>query len=250
MQLKQTPRFFAFERSSLGSCTTIVQRFARLWIAAVCIGLCTSGYARCETVVTAVDIGLPNVVALRVRGTFDDDVILRFKAAVADIPTGTRVVAILESGGGLVTQGFALGRFFYDAKIPTVITNGALCASACTDAFLAGRDPKSGGPLRILSSSGSLGFHNRRLRPLPPRDYSKQEMVDLHKHAMRLTYDSIEYFRSVEAPIEAIILHSGTRPEKVYVPPPSELLDVGITVLNEESGKFISPTNISERVRR
>src|SRR5215471_12147560 len=92
--------------------------------------------AHAEVSVFRIDVGLPNTVAVMVRGGFTGNEILRFKATIADIDPSKRIIAILDSPGGDVVQGEALGRFFYDAKIPTMVLGGTVCASACTYAFL------------------------------------------------------------------------------------------------------------------
>src|SRR5262245_31255969 len=73
---------------------------------------------RAEVTVFKIDIGLPNTVALMVRGEYNGNEILRVKSAIAEIESGKRIIAVLDSPGGRVDQGEALGRFFYDAKIP------------------------------------------------------------------------------------------------------------------------------------
>src|SRR5581483_10793958 len=133
--------------------------FAALML--ICIAA-SAPHARADVAVFKVDIGLPNTVAVMVRGQFTGNEILRFKAAIADIDPSKRIVAILDSPGGIVAQGFALGRFFWDAKIPTMVLGGTLCASACTFAFLGGRNPNTGKPLRILALDAKLGFHRAR----------------------------------------------------------------------------------------
>src|SRR5256885_2059033 len=120
--------------------------------------------AHADVAVYKVDIGLPNTVAIMVRGQFTGNEILRFKAAIAEIDPNKRIIAILDSPGGNVGQGEALGRFFYDAKIPTMVLGGTLCASACTYAFLGGRRPTTRQPPRPLALCAQPRFH-----PGPPR---------------------------------------------------------------------------------
>ena len=63
-----------------------------------------------------------------------------------------------SSGGGSLGEGIALGKFFYRAKIITIVNRGTGCHSACSLAFLGGRSAKTGQPMRIKSSLGLSGI--------------------------------------------------------------------------------------------
>lgn len=58
----------------------------------------------------------------------------------------------LESGGGLLDDGYAMGRTFREKSTMTVIENGSACASSCAVAFL-------GGTRRVVEKSGQVMFH-------------------------------------------------------------------------------------------
>ena len=103
----------------------MMKRFFRWLACAVTVGVTASvSVARAEIIVSRIDIGLPNTAVFLVSGAYDGNEILRFKSAIADVPPNVRIVAALNSPGGRVTQGFALGRFFYDARITTMVLAG------------------------------------------------------------------------------------------------------------------------------
>ena len=203
-----------------------------------------------DIVVFKIDIGLPNTVALMLRGGYNGNEILRLKSAIADIEPGKRVVAILDSPGGSTEQGEALGRFFYDAKIPTLVLAGSICASACTYAFLGGRDPVTGNPLRILVSGAKLGFHSFTASGLPEKAYSKTDLENISREAQQLVYRNLMHLMHVKAPLEIMKLNTGTKSEEMNFITEGDALDYGIAVLNRETGRLVIPDNIEKRTRK
>lgn len=205
--------------------------------------------AHAEITISRIDIGLPNTAVMLVQGQYDGNEILRFKSAIADIPAAVRIIAALNSPGGRVDQGFELGKFFFEARIPTIVLAGHECASSCTNAFFGGRDPVTGQPLRILASGGKLGFHNFRSNNLPDRKYTKPELEDLSRTSQQIVYAQLTYLKSVDAPIKAIVLSLGTPHEDVNWLSEADALQLGVTILNREIGRLISPANIASRTR-
>jgi hypothetical protein len=209
-------------------------------------------HARADVAVFKIDIGLPNTVAVMVRGQFTGNEILRFKAAIAEIDPSKRIVAILDSPGGSTDQGEALGRFLWDAKIPTMVLGGTLCASACTYAFLGGRSPTTGRPLRILALGAKLGFH--RIRPnngvFPDRVYTKAELEEFSHMTQQLVYRNLQHLTHVHAPLEILKLNTGTVSEDVNIITEGDALNYGIAVLDRESGNLVLPDNIDRRTRK
>ena len=204
---------------------------------------------RAEVVVFKMDIGLPNTVALMMRGQYDGNEILRLKSAIADIEPGKRIIAVLDSPGGNVVQGEALGRFFYDAKIPTLVLAGSVCASACTYAFLGGRDPITGNPLRILASGAKLGFHNFAATGFPDRAYTKAELENISRETQQFVYRNLLHLMHVKAPLAVLKLNTGTKNESVNFISEGDALNYGIAVLNRETGRLVLPDNLEQRTR-
>jgi hypothetical protein len=209
-----------------------------------------TGSLRAEVTIFKIDIGLPNTVALMMRGVYNGNEILRLKSVIADIEPGKRIIAVLDSPGGDVIQGEALGHFFYDAKIPTLVLAGSICASACTYAFLGGRDPVSGNPLRILASGAKLGFHNFAAVGLPERVYTKAELESISRETQQIVYRNLLHLTYVKAPLSVLKLNTGTKNESVNFISEGDALDYGIAVLNLETGRLVLPENIEKRTRR
>ena len=205
---------------------------------------------RAEVTVFKIDIGLPNTVALMVRGEYNGNEILRVKSAIAEIESGKRIIAVLDSPGGRVDQGEALGRFFYDAKIPTLVLAGSLCASACTYAFLGGRDPTTGNPLRILASGAKLGFHNFAATGIPEKAYTKAELENISRETQQLVYRNLVHLTHVKAPLAVLKLNTGTKHESVNFITEGDALEYGIAILNRETGRLVLPESLEKRTRK
>jgi hypothetical protein len=217
--------------------------------AAVSLALLAPAPARAEAAVFRMDIGLPNTVALMVRGQFTGNEILRVKSTIAEIEPGKRIVAVLDSPGGDVIQGEALGRFFYDAKIPTLVLAGSVCASACTYAFLGGRNPVTGNPLRILASGAKLGFHNFIATGMPERAYTRAELEEISRATQQLVFRNVAHMIHVKAPLKIIMLNTGTKNEDINFITEGDALDYGIAVLDRQSGKLVLPESIEQRTK-
>jgi hypothetical protein len=224
---------------------------SRVRIAAIAsaVVLAAATTAQADITVTRVDIGLPNTAVFQIAGGFDGNEILRFKSAIADVPPNVRIVAALHSPGGHVTQGFALGKFFHEARIATMVLAGHMCASACTDAFFGGRDAVSGQPMRIMASGARLGFHNSSLTSLPEQAYTKADAEKISRITQSHVYDRLIYFKSVDAPVRAIALSLSTPHEDINWLGEGDALSFGITILNLETGRFVSPGNLASRTR-
>jgi hypothetical protein len=203
-----------------------------------------------DVAIFKMEIGLPNTVALMVRGQFTGNEILRLKSAIAEIEPGKRIVAVLDSPGGNVVQGEALGRFFHDARIPTLVLAGSLCASSCTYAFFGGRNPATGTPLRILASGARLGFHNFAVNRLPERTYTKAELEELSRHSQQIVYRNLQHLMHVKAPLEVLKLNTGTRHESINFITEGDALDYGIAVLDRQTGKLVLPEKLEQRTRK
>jgi hypothetical protein len=226
----------------------MLTKFLMTVVAGASLLLSTSAL-KAETTVVRIDIGLQNTAVFQVSGSYDGNEILRFKSAIADVPPNVRIIAALNSPGGRMDQGFELGKFFYDARIPTIVLAGHSCASSCTNAFFGGRDPVTGQPLRIMASGSKLGFHNFKMGGLPDQAYTKVDAIEISRRAQKLMYDHLIYLKSVEAPIRAIVLSLGTPSEDLNWLSEADALALDITILNLETGRLVSPGNLASRTR-
>jgi hypothetical protein len=91
----------------------------------------------------------PAAGMLRVKGDLEFGSMRAVRAAL-DANPGLRVVH-LDSRGGRVAEGLALGALLRDRSVDTVVTSE--CSSACVTAF-------AGGTRRLISSEAKLGLHS------------------------------------------------------------------------------------------
>lgn len=86
----------------------------------------------------------------------------------------------MNSGGGLLADGFALGEIFREHYVTTIVTNKQVCASSCAIAFL-------GGGNRSINGSGKLLFHSPyTLHGIGINCASKQDMSQLSVYLYRM----------------------------------------------------------------
>lgn len=72
-----------------------------------------------------------------------------------------------------------------------------MCASACSLAFLGGRDSVTGKPWRLKAASARLGFHSFAKR-FPPGNYSAEHMSLAIQDAQRTVFDVLSYMEDID----------------------------------------------------
>ena len=65
----------------------------------------------------------------------------------------SRTSVLLDSGGGMLKDGYMMGRAFRENGVKTVIGNGTICASSCAVAYL-------GGAQRVFEGEAMIMFHS------------------------------------------------------------------------------------------
>ena len=103
------------------------------------------------------------VNAIEVKGKIETGDAVALQAYIAKLPIKRRPPSTSTRSAARFDEGMALGRFFHRAKIRTVVGAGVTCTSACTTAFLGGRDPETGKPWRAKGSTARLGFHSFKI---------------------------------------------------------------------------------------
>ena len=191
--------------------------------------------------VYTVDTGDTQTATLAFRGDIRDGDLARLQALTAKIPSSQRVVLLLESPGGSVDEGIAIGRYIYATKITTVAIQGPGCHSACTYMFLAGRDVITEQPSRIMVKGARLGFHQTRLSNLPNQNYSVQDIAA----ATQISQDSIKkldaYFREIKADQEFLTLTLSSPNSSVTLLNELDALRLGIYVMDPQGNKLLTP---------
>jgi len=151
--------------------------------------------------------GQPGGVVL-ISGTLELGVSKRFAAALAHDP-GIREV-VLSSVGGNIYEARGLARIFRDNGLSTTVTDE--CASACTTAFIGGRE-------RQLKSGARLGFHQYKIEA----DY---DVLGADPRGEESKDKALFLAAGVEQSFVAR-MHSAT-PGSMWYPGAEELLDAGV----------------------
>jgi hypothetical protein len=198
-----------------------------------------------------IKIDLPDIEIFSYHGPVVAGDALRMQTELAKVAPNKRVVILLNSPGGLSSEGKALGRLFYNARIATfVLGNGGSCLSACAMAFLGGRDSLTGEPLRVIVQGGSLGFHQFWYPQFRPEQMYKKadieasvglvqkEVFDDLKYLKEIRQDPRTYRRLISEPAESMMFIRD-----------SAALENGFHVLNAETRTIISPEAILDRVK-
>lgn len=95
------------------------------------------------------DVGSDGIDLISISGTFTEGDDAAFRRLAAASP---KAVVILDSGGGNLLTGLAIGRAIRLSGFATAVPPGSLCASACALTWLAGSP-------RLLDIKSKLGFH-------------------------------------------------------------------------------------------
>ena len=218
---------------------------------AVCIALRAAASAGAAEI-TRTDLaipGLPDTVGFHYKGPVAPGDLLNLQSQISALPSDTAVAVVLESGGGNLGEGLALGRFFYRAKIITVVGRGMGCHSACSIAFLGGRSAKTGKPMRIKSSTGLLGFHQFSVKFDPNKKYTKKDRDDMVLTVQDITAALVEYFKDINEDLTFLPFMLRAPTEQIRLLSSEDAIASGVHVFNEQTKLLIDPSLIRQRVK-
>jgi hypothetical protein len=200
-----------------------------------------------------IDVGRADVAIFVMSGKFVAGDTLNLQREVSKIPPTVPVSVILDSGGGDLQEGFDLGRFFHSAKITTFVQgNGGTCASACSLAFLGGRDRVTGKPARITMLNGQLGFHqfNRpRSDETKAKVFRKDDMDREVTSSRNVIYNIILYLNDIGEDMTKLHQFLRAPSESMNWITPEDAINLGIHLMYENKLEFIESTNIRARVK-
>ena len=216
-------------------------------MAAAVVGALAAGPAHAANL-TRVEIGSPNTTAFLLSGMLVGGELLKLQAEVAKLPPTGRVAVILDSPGGLVAEGLKLGQFFHEAKIATFVFAGGIgCHSACSLAFLGGRDAATGKRLRVMMSGAQLGFHQFGAKFDPAKTYDKKDMSAVVEDTHRVMDNIIGYLHAIGEDLAFLPLMLRAPHEAITLVNDDEALMKGIHVMELKTQRIIDPSNIIKR---
>ncbi len=199
----------------------------------------------------SLDSGHADLAVYLINGSIVGGETLKLQAIVAKLSPGTEMTVILNSPGGSLGEGLSLGRFFHDARIPTfVLGYGGSCYSACSLAFLGGRQA-DGRPSRTKMSGSQLGFHQfRQSRTAAERDrkYAKADMEEAALRARATAMLIIQYLSDIGEDLSMLHLMLKAPASDITLLEDSEAVTYGINVMDERTGQVIDAAAVKARI--
>jgi hypothetical protein len=200
------------------------------------------------------DVGRKDAAIFIIDGNFSGGETIELQRQIAKLPTNMPVSVILNSPGGSLSEGLQLGEFFYKARISTfVLGYGGGCHSACSLAFLGGRDAKTGKPSRVKMDGGQLGFHQFvavRSDAEKAKTYTKTDMDNEIKRTRTVAFLIIKYLNSINEDMSKLHLMLKAPNSTINIVSTAESLALGINIMREDSDEFIESAGIQARVKR
>jgi hypothetical protein len=96
----------------------------------------------------------------------------------------------LDSPGGSYKEGITISELLLDQGMTTIVTSDAVCYSACALIFMTGGDWQDGRAwYRYIQPGAELGFHAPYLTRLPNQLYTKDEMEEVYRFAIKSIRD-------------------------------------------------------------
>lgn len=166
---------------------------------------------------------------------------LKVRGYVGGLPRGKAIVAYLAFSGGVRGEAMSIGRFFHQAGVRTVVPKGARCISPCPLVLVGGTDPitKKGSYLKY--SSARIGFSGIMLS-FPDKVYTATDLDNAVAGVQSDILQIADYLQAVGAKRDMLRFYESVlKPNEVRYLSDEETLDLGIPVLDENTGKVIEP---------
>ena len=174
----------------------------------------------------------------------------RLQTQTAKIPSGQRIVLLLDTWGGSIDEGSAMGRYIYSAKITTIAIQGPGCHSSCTFMFLAGRDYVTDEPSRIMMQGAKIGFHQGRLGRLSQQAFTADDVNAATQVGQEIVKQVNAYFNEIKADPEFLTLFLSAPTTSLTFLNEFDALRLGIYVMDPKSKKLISPDQFKQTTQR
>ena len=187
---------------------------------------------------------------IELGGRIERGDLLSLQALISKLPQ-TRLITIhLNSTTGFLEESMALGRFFHQAKIRTIVgASPAKCTGMCALAFLGGRDALTGRLWRVKTSSGQLGFSSLRSTAAEKPEYTVKDITNAIVMAQRAVLQIADYIQDIRDDLTFLQLIFKRSDRNLNLVSNEQALQLGIYVLDERTGEMINPKVIVDRLR-
>jgi hypothetical protein len=218
----------------------ILAKTLKTGVLATAVSFVFAAAAGAIEVKTLDDADAKSVTILLTGRTSPDDA-LRVRSFVNGIDQSKTITAQLDFSGGTISEAMAIGRFFNQAAIRTIVPSKAKCNSPCPLVLVGGRDPVTGKSSYVKYSSASLGFWGFSLN-FEEKDYSATDLDSLVASTQRSILSVADYLRDVGADMNLLKYYLSTvRPNDIRYISNEQALDIGISIMSEATGQLIEP---------
>jgi hypothetical protein len=191
-----------------------------------------------------------DINAIQLKGRVDDGDTFDLQVYIGNLPKKPTIVVYLNSPGGNLREGMRLGKFFFDNRIETVIETKTACASACSLAFLGGRDGATGKPHRTKASTSGLGFHSFSREFDKDKSYSADDMKTVVQQTQAQVFGVAEYLKAIGADPDIVRLMLQAQANQMNFISNNEALALNIRVWDEKRNQLVDPEQIMDRLDR
>jgi len=180
-------------------------------------------------------------VTFMLAGRIEPDDAFRVRSFVNGIDSSKTIIAQLDFSGGTISEALAIGRFFNQSGIRTVIPAKAKCNTPCPLVLVGGHDAGTGKPSYVKYSSATMGFLALSFN-FQEKDYTAADLDSVIAGAQRAILLVADYLREVGADVNLLKYHlSALRPNESRFMTNEQALNVGISVMSEATGQLIEP---------
>ncbi len=224
-------------------------RGAASGILSTCIALAALTSEASAMAISKIENGRPGTATYLLSGPVVEGDAARLGQAVDLLAAGTSVAVLLDSDGGDLIEGIRLGDYFHRSGIATFVAYDGRCHSACSMAFLGGRDPRTGEPMRVKPAGAKLGFHQfRRSTHDPLKVYTKADIEKEIAETQRVTGEVVKYLQRVGDNLSKLQFMLRAPAESMHLVSNEDCLASGISVLDEATGRLTLPTTRRQQV--
>src|SRR5262245_42566562 len=191
-----------------------------------------------------VHTGDKDISTVVLRGQIVAGDLARLQRVTAKLPPGQRIALMLDSPGGSIDEGIAIGRYVYAAKITTVAIQGPGCHSSCAFVFLAGRDA-SERPMRIMMKGARVGFHQGAIAAVPANQtYSASDIAAATEVGQDMVKKVNAYFNEIKADPEFLTMMLSAPNRSITLLNEFDALRLGIYVMDTATQKLTTPADL------
>ena len=196
---------------------------------------------------TRIHTGERNTATFLFSGEIVQGDLARLQEATAKVP-GQRMVLLLESSGGSINEGLALGRHIHASNMTTVAIQGPGCHSACTFMFLAGRTAP-GQVARIMIKGARVGFHQGGITVPSGQTFTAADVQAATGIGQDIVRRVNTFFSEIKADPEFLTLFLSAPHNSITLLNEIDALRLGVHVMDPTTQRLLQPGELSRQAQ-